>query len=272
MNLWAHLVLGPSSPRRWRMRQARSVYSQSSMNSQRCERASSLALGISLTMARIVSTTLLLYTNWPSSRSDLERKFRRTVFLRGYLKQRPFTASATLHLKSSEISIMKLLSVLRCDSTLLSTPVFRSMLMASVATLRFESETSISRSCWQLVTGAFTLFRMRRAETRAVDLVLFESIEVSIVTAVATAEGGTMSSSEQRALAASNFTMVWPNLQFCKNWISGMLASTPESLMRTVMMRMKRQTSKGEELPLACWLALERASLVTARRSCLRIW
>uniref|UniRef100_A0ABI7WWK8 Uncharacterized protein n=1 Tax=Felis catus TaxID=9685 RepID=A0ABI7WWK8_FELCA len=61
------LVLGPSWPRRCRMRVARTVNSQSSMNSHRCDSPVSLLSVFSSMMLMMQSTMARLYSKPPCS-------------------------------------------------------------------------------------------------------------------------------------------------------------------------------------------------------------
>lgn len=68
MYLQGLLVLGPSWPRRCRMRVASTVNSQSSMNSQRCDSPVSLLSELSSMMLMMQSTMARLYSKPPCSR------------------------------------------------------------------------------------------------------------------------------------------------------------------------------------------------------------
>ena len=60
---------------------------------------------------------------------------------------------------------MKFVRVFKCVSILDSAPVFKSILIARVATLKLLSDTNASNS-WKLaVTFAFTLLRILNADT-----------------------------------------------------------------------------------------------------------
>mmetsp|Transcript_51956 Transcript_51956/g.126738 ORF Transcript_51956/g.126738 Transcript_51956/m.126738 type:complete len:225 (+) Transcript_51956:1287-1961(+) len=167
-------VFGPFSPTRWRIWVERYVNSQSSMNSQRCARPDSTASGISPMSTRMVSTMDFLNSKPPSSRSTLDRKFMRTRCFCGYLRHRERIASTTMTLNSSAMSAMKDPICFMRRSTLLSLPVLRSVVMASVAIERFESAIMFSRSTLHVVTvsgnAIATLLSARTAAKRRVGL------------------------------------------------------------------------------------------------------
>lgn len=118
-------------------------------------------------MLMMQSTMARLYSKPPSSRSMVNRKFMSTACFRGYFWHRALMAWTTTTLNSSEISDMKEEICFIRRSMLLSLPVLRSVVMAKVAMLRFESVTRFSRSRLQAVTadGCFmaTLLRVRTA-------------------------------------------------------------------------------------------------------------
>mmetsp|Transcript_34571 Transcript_34571/g.109228 ORF Transcript_34571/g.109228 Transcript_34571/m.109228 type:complete len:222 (-) Transcript_34571:842-1507(-) len=174
MYLDGSAVLGPSIPRRWRICVLRKVNSQSSTNSQRCERPGSLASGISEMRMRIESTMARLYSKPPSSRRMLERKFMSTRYFWGNLRQSERMASTTTILNSSAMSLMKLVICFIRRSTDDSLPVLSRVVMARVAMERLLSEMRLSMSMLQLVTAMgcviATLLRVRTAAKRSTGL------------------------------------------------------------------------------------------------------
>uniref|UniRef100_A0A182QAN4 Uncharacterized protein n=1 Tax=Anopheles farauti TaxID=69004 RepID=A0A182QAN4_9DIPT len=139
-----------------------------------CPRPASFASGFSSMISMIVSTIEVLYSSPPSSRSMPLRKFIVTACFRGNLVQSERMACTTTSLNSSEISATKVAICFISRSTELSAPVFRSVVMASVATERFESAISPSKSRLHTFTAGgcsiATLFIVRTAAKRSVAL------------------------------------------------------------------------------------------------------
>mmetsp|Transcript_5709 Transcript_5709/g.12563 ORF Transcript_5709/g.12563 Transcript_5709/m.12563 type:complete len:209 (-) Transcript_5709:1060-1686(-) len=161
-------VVGPSEPSRCRICVERSVNSQSSMNSQRCESPASLASATRAMMLSSVSTMAFLYAKPPSSRSTLERKVMSSLCFCGNFRHMARIASTTTILKSSAISDMKDVICFISRSTPLSLPVLSSVVIASVAIERFESLMRPSMSMLHGVTASgwamATLLSVRTAE------------------------------------------------------------------------------------------------------------
>mmetsp|Transcript_2163 Transcript_2163/g.6155 ORF Transcript_2163/g.6155 Transcript_2163/m.6155 type:complete len:209 (+) Transcript_2163:566-1192(+) len=171
MYLDGSCVLGPSTPRRWRICVESSVNSQSSMNSQRWPRPASRASGTLEMMTRMVSTMAFLYWKPPSSRSTFDRKVISTRCFCGNLRHIARIASTTTILNSSAISDMKEVICFMRRSTPDSEPVLRSVVIASVAIDRFESLMSPSMSMLHGVTASgctiATLLSVRTAAKRS---------------------------------------------------------------------------------------------------------
>lgn len=108
---------------------------------------------MNLIMSKMASTTARLNSYPPSSRSTPLRKVSMTDCLDGNLRQRERIAFTTMTLKSSEISDMKAEICFMSRSTEASFPVFRSVVMANVATLRFSSLMSFSMSRLHVCTA-----------------------------------------------------------------------------------------------------------------------
>mmetsp|Transcript_23078 Transcript_23078/g.57785 ORF Transcript_23078/g.57785 Transcript_23078/m.57785 type:complete len:222 (+) Transcript_23078:1236-1901(+) len=174
MNREGQFVVGPSRPSTLSTLVDREVYSQSSMNSHRCVRPISLDMGISWMMSRMALTTAFLYSKPPSSRRLADRKLRRERCLLGNLRHSARMACTTMTLNSSPISRMKLPICFIRRSTLASAPVFRSVVMAYVATLRFTSVIKFSRSELHTITAVGywleMLLSVRAAAKRRVGL------------------------------------------------------------------------------------------------------
>mmetsp|Transcript_88788 Transcript_88788/g.248477 ORF Transcript_88788/g.248477 Transcript_88788/m.248477 type:complete len:290 (+) Transcript_88788:1094-1963(+) len=146
MYLDGTLVLGTSSPRKAKILVHRVAYSQSSMNSHKCSNPASLAAGTWEITSSSASTMSLLKSALPSSRKCCARKDMSTLCLLGYCKHKPLTARTTSILKTSLMSDMKVVICFTSRSTLDSWPVFSSVVSASVAVLRLESDSSGSMS------------------------------------------------------------------------------------------------------------------------------
>ena len=128
------------------MRTDNFVNSQSSINSQRCARASSLLPGTNLIRSKMLSTTLRLNSKPPSSRKIPLRNASMPACLLGNFKQRVLIASTIVILNSSVISDINVDICFIKRSTLPSFPVLSRVVMANVAIDRFEFEISDSIS------------------------------------------------------------------------------------------------------------------------------
>ena len=144
------------------------------MNSLRCARPDSFASGIALIRHRMESTIARLNSNPPSSRRMPLRKFISVRCFAGNLRHKVWIASTTTILNSSGMSDMKAVICFMSRSTEDSAPVLSSVVIASVATERLESEMSASMSMLQFVTESgwiiATLFSARIAANRSVGL------------------------------------------------------------------------------------------------------
>uniref|UniRef100_A0A2P2MU96 Uncharacterized protein MANES_15G164100 n=1 Tax=Rhizophora mucronata TaxID=61149 RepID=A0A2P2MU96_RHIMU len=85
----------------------------------------------------IESTIAFLYSNPPSSLRILLKKFISDLYFKGNFKQRDLMASTTTILNSSAMSDIKFVICFIKRSTLDSFPVLSSVVIASVAILRF---------------------------------------------------------------------------------------------------------------------------------------
>mmetsp|Transcript_10020 Transcript_10020/g.19111 ORF Transcript_10020/g.19111 Transcript_10020/m.19111 type:complete len:303 (+) Transcript_10020:3613-4521(+) len=180
MYLAGALVDGPMSPRRLRIWVESMVNSQSSMNSHRCRRDDSVVSGTRRMRETMPPTMDRLNSNPPSSRRKLERKPMMTRCLDGYVRHSCWRDRTTVILYSSAMSVRKDEICFSRRSMEFSDPVLRRVVMARVATDRFESAMSDSRSSLHLATtrgwACATVARVFMAANRTAGLGLDRDI------------------------------------------------------------------------------------------------
>lgn len=123
----------------------------------------------------MLSVMAFLYSKPPSSLKKLARKPTSTAFFWGNLRQSCLIDVTIRILNSSAMSFMKVEICFISRSTLLSSPVLSSVVIASVPIDRFESVMSASMSSLHLVTHTgylnATSLSVRIAQKRKVGLV-----------------------------------------------------------------------------------------------------
>src|SRR3569833_2282008 len=265
-------VLGPSRPSRCRMRTASLVNSQSSMNSQRCARASSLESGTNLIRSNMLSTTDRLNSYPPSSLRMPLRKASMPACLLGNFKQSVRMASTMVILNSSVISDMKPEICFISRSTLASFPVLRSVVMAKVAMERLLLEIRSSMSGLQTLTACglneAKLCRMRRAASL---VTARGDVRNSCRTWTAWETSASVTSrTAQMALAASKFTISL----LCRNQPSRSCIMGFRSWWSSSASCAARRTSMTLAAGLlACPAAPNCCTILTRTfRTCIRIW
>mmetsp|Transcript_16442 Transcript_16442/g.38124 ORF Transcript_16442/g.38124 Transcript_16442/m.38124 type:complete len:225 (+) Transcript_16442:1468-2142(+) len=209
-------VVGPISPRRWRICVLSMVNSQSSMNSHRCRREDSVVSGTCFMRLIMVLTIDRLNSKPPSSLKKFDRNPTRTRCLLGYVRHRRWRDRTILILNSSGISPRKTEICLRSRSMLFSLPVLRSVVMARVAMDRFASEISPSRSSLHLATmrgcDAATTLTVFMAAKRTDGFELDRNSCSTVMAGLSSC--GSMLGSAHMALAASYTTIsdLWRRL------------------------------------------------------------
>mmetsp|Transcript_20043 Transcript_20043/g.35781 ORF Transcript_20043/g.35781 Transcript_20043/m.35781 type:complete len:333 (-) Transcript_20043:467-1465(-) len=265
-------VVGPSWPSKCNTRCERRVNSQSSMNSQRCSRPSSLACGMVSIILMMASTIDFLKSYPPSSRRASLKKLSNTLCLWGNFTHRSFMASITTILNSSAMSLMKLLICFIKRSMLNSLPVLRRVVMAKVAIFRLGSEISDSMSMLQVVTASgcvvATLFSRRTAANRRTGL---WDVRYNWRTRMAGVKSlGLTVFNEQMHFAASNTTISLECFnEFTTNWLrSG--DPSKSSFKTSVHIRINKHNAIGDRMGvvLTLWTNLETDNLSFFRSLC----
>mmetsp|Transcript_32897 Transcript_32897/g.53732 ORF Transcript_32897/g.53732 Transcript_32897/m.53732 type:complete len:218 (-) Transcript_32897:138-791(-) len=183
-------------------------------------------------------------------------------------------ASITTILNSSAMSVINVPICFIRRSMLNSLPVFRSVVMARVAMLRFGSETSDSMSTLHVVTArgcvVATLFSSRMAANRSTGLC---DVKYSCSTRMAGVRSlALVTFRVQMPLAASNTTISLECFkELTTNWLrSG--APSKSSFNTSVHMRISRQSAIGDRMGVVFTLctSLDTESLSFFRSLCKR--